>query len=151
MKKILVVYQSKTGFTKKYAEWIAQKLSADIKAISKINISEINSYDIVIFGGWIMGGMISGLDKVRNCTSSKLIVFGVGFTDKKEVDISKMKEANKLTDHPFFYLEGGIKPKEMGFVARTMVKLATKKPLAYVDNTNRDNIVPIIKAIEECI
>lgn len=28
--KTVVIYQSKTGFTKKYAEWISEELSADI-------------------------------------------------------------------------------------------------------------------------
>ena len=28
--KIIVIYKSKTGFTKRYAEWIAEELKCDI-------------------------------------------------------------------------------------------------------------------------
>jgi flavodoxin len=49
--KTLVVYKSKTGYTKKYAEWIAEELSADILEVSKVNINILASYDTVIFGG----------------------------------------------------------------------------------------------------
>lgn len=73
----------------------------------------------------------------KNCVSSKLIVFAVGFTDKKEVNI------------PFFYFEGGTNLKEMEFMGRTMVKLVTKKALNYVDNTSKDKIEPIIKLVKD--
>ena len=36
MKKI-VIYESATGFTKKYAEWIAEELQAEIKDTRTMN------------------------------------------------------------------------------------------------------------------
>lgn len=49
--KIVVIYQSKTGFTKKYAEWIAKTLSADIFEAEKVNIHILETYDTIIYGG----------------------------------------------------------------------------------------------------
>lgn len=146
--KTLVTYQSKTGFTKKYAEWIAQALACDLKEASKVSEVEIAAYDLVIHGGWIMGGMVNGLDKIRNFHPKKLIVFGVGFTEKDKADLSQWKEANKLGDAPFYYYEGGTDPKKMGFMGRTMVKLVTKQTPEYVDHTNKEAIKELVKSVE---
>ena len=144
----MVTYQSKTGFTKKYAEWISEELKCDNKEIKKVSKGEIEEYDLVIHGGWIMGGMIKGLDRVEKMNPKKLIVFGVGYTPKKEVDVNQIIEANKLGDIPFFYYEGGTNPEKMGFIGKTMVKMVTKKEVIYKDNTNKKYIKDLIKLVK---
>ena len=145
--KILITYQSKTGFTKKYAEWIQEELNGDLLELNKIK--DISKYDLIIHGGWIMGGMVKGLNKIKKMNPKELIVFGVGFTPKSDVDINKLIKDNKLEDIPFYYFEGGMNPKKMGFVGRTMVKLVTKKKLSYVDNSNKKEITDLIKKIKK--
>jgi len=49
--KYLVLYKSISGFTKKYAFWIAHELKADIFPIIKIKQIILTDYDIIIFGG----------------------------------------------------------------------------------------------------
>ena len=63
--KTLVIYQSSTGFTQKYANWIAEELSSDAKELKKVSVNDVQNADRIIYGGWIMGGMIMGLDKIR--------------------------------------------------------------------------------------
>ena len=140
--KVLVTYQSKTGFTKKYAEWISEELKCDLKELK--SVKDVNDYDLVIHGGWIMGGIIKGVKKIKKLNPKKLIVFGVGLTPKKNLNIDKMIKDNKLEDTPFFYFEGGTNPKKMGIVGRTIVKLVTKKKVLFVDNTNKDDIKELI-------
>ena len=147
--KTLVTYQSKTGFTKKYAEWISQELSCDLKEASKVSAAEVTDYELIIHGGWIMGGMINGLDKIRGLNPRKLVVFAVGFTTKEEAEIPKMIESNKLGDIPFFYYQGGMNPKKMGFMGRTMVKMVTKNTPEYADHTNKEEIAELVKAVRE--
>lgn len=146
--KILVTYQSKTGFTKKYAEWICEELGANLKDAAKVSGNEIAAYDLVIHGGWIMGGMVNGLEKIRAMNPKKLMVFGVGFTAKEEAEIPKCIEANKLGDTPFFYYEGGMDPKKMGFMGRTMVKMVTKKTPEYCDHTNKNEITELVNQVK---
>ena len=146
--KILVTYQSKTGFTKKYAEWISEELKCDIKEIKRVSIKDIINYDLIIHGGWVMGGLIKGLNKIRKINPKKLIVFGVGYTSKKDVDNKKLIEINKLDNIPFYYFEGGMNPKKMGVIRRTMVKLVTKKKPVYQDNTNKNEIKELINSIK---
>ena len=138
--KILVTYQSKTGFTKKYAEWISAELKGELQDIK--TLKDVQNYDILIHGGWIMGGMIMGIDKIKKLNPKKLIVFGVGYTKKDEVDIEKIKEVNKLDDIPLFYYQGGMDPKKMGFVNRMIVKMV------YKDITNKEDIETLIKMVK---
>lgn len=140
--KVLVTYQSKTGFTKKYAEWISEELKCDLKELK--NVKDVNDYDLVIHGGWIMGGVIKGVKKIKKLGPKKLIVFGVGLTPKKSLNTDKMIKDNKLEDTPFFYFEGGTNPKKMGFFGRTIVKLVTKKKVTYEDNTKKEEIKELI-------
>lgn len=147
--KTLVTYQSKTGFTKKYAEWIAEELKCELKEASKVTQEDISGSDTVIHGGWIMGGMINGLDKVRKLAPRRLIVFGVGFTPQNEMELPKCAEANKLNDTPLFYLEGGMNPAKMGFFGKTIVRMVTKKKPEFVDNTDRANIAEIVMRAKE--
>lgn len=50
MNNIAVVYQSHYGTTKKYAEWIAQALDADLLNRKKVSVSELSQYGTIIFG-----------------------------------------------------------------------------------------------------
>jgi menaquinone-dependent protoporphyrinogen IX oxidase len=54
-KKTIVLYESKTGFTRKYAEWIAEELDAELfplqEARRSIDAAKLQDYDAVIFGG----------------------------------------------------------------------------------------------------
>ena len=147
--KILVTYQSKTGFTKKYAKWISEKLKSDLIDIKKIIDIDTNDYDLIIHGGWIMGGMITGLDKVRLFKPKKLIVFGVGYTPKEVVDVDQIKETNKLGDTPLFYFQGGMNPKKMGFFFKMIFKMVTKEKLVYKDKTNKEDIDDLINIVKK--
>ena len=144
--KILVTYQSKTGFTKKYAEWISNELNTEIKDIKKVD--NLNEYDLIIYGGWILGGMIMGLDKIRKLNPKKLVVFGVGYTPKDKVNIEDMTKLNNLGNIPLFYYEGGTNPKKMGFIGRMIVKMVTKEKIEYKDNTSKESINDLIKTVK---
>ena len=107
MKKI-VIYESVTGFTKKYAQWIAEELQAEIKDTRTMNGVNLTEYDLVVFGGWLMGGRISGLEKIQKQNVKKLVVFATGASlDTKEL-AEEIRKANPLSGIPFCYLPGGM-------------------------------------------
>lgn len=76
--KSIVIYKSSTGFTKQYAEWIAEEMGIKAVDINKVSTINISDYESVIFGGWIMASNISGLDKIKQLKPKKLVVFAVG-------------------------------------------------------------------------
>lgn len=83
MKKI-VIYKSKYGATKKYAEWISNELNCEIKEAKTVSLEELLQYDTIIYGGGLYAEVINGvilitknIDKLKN---KKLIVYTTGIT-----------------------------------------------------------------------
>ena len=113
--RTVVIYKSKTGFTKKYAQWIAEELSADIFDISKVTINMVTAYDIIIYGGSLYAVGINGvglitknIDKLKD---KKIVVFATGASPQRDSVISEVKGKNFTLDQQkyikFFYLRGG--------------------------------------------
>lgn len=48
MKKTAVIYKSEYGSTKKYAQWIAEELGADLLEAAKTKAAELRGYDIIL-------------------------------------------------------------------------------------------------------
>lgn len=63
--KKIVVYKSRTGFTEKYAHWIAEDLHCDAVSLEKISASQMSRYDVIIFGGGIHAGRSMGYGLLR--------------------------------------------------------------------------------------
>lgn len=86
MSKAIVIYTSKRGSTKQYAEWIAEDLGCEAKALSDCGGIDLYAYDLIIYGGWIRGSGIVDFDKfarmLDDTLMDRLIVFGVGFADE---------------------------------------------------------------------
>jgi len=131
--EIIIYYNSKTGFTKKYADWIAEELKCSVLSYKnfKKNISYENS--IVIFGSRIHAGKIECLNKVKAYFIDKrnLIIFATGATPVLETAIiEKMWEANFTSEEneviPHFYMQSGLNYEKMSFIDRNVMKIVAK-------------------------
>lgn len=158
----IVVYTSKTGFTAKYAEWIALELGCEAKALRDVDVSSLEFYDQVIYGGWIMANTVSGYDKIKPLELKDLIVFGVGMTMAKDIVEKTIAQQNGILPDRFFYLEGGYNPKKVGLFGRMIIKMIIgsikkkeeKTPedihmletALGADRTDKTAIEPLIKA-----
>jgi menaquinone-dependent protoporphyrinogen IX oxidase len=113
--KTLVIYKSKTGFTKKYAEWISEELSADIFHASKVTANMLSAYDCVIYGGGLYAVGINGIKLItRNADElkgKKIIVFATGMSPVREDGVREVISKNFTLEQQeiiqFFYLRGG--------------------------------------------
>jgi menaquinone-dependent protoporphyrinogen IX oxidase len=80
-KRILVLYVTKYGSTKRYAEWIAEKTHADIFEVSKFNRSLLNNYTTVLFGSPVYMGRIKNIHFVKRnwkiLRTKKVSIFSV--------------------------------------------------------------------------
>jgi len=76
--KTAVIYKSKYGAAKKYAEWIAGELECEILEHSKGSASELSKCDLIIYGGGLYAGMISGIGLVTKNPCKNLVVFTHG-------------------------------------------------------------------------
>jgi menaquinone-dependent protoporphyrinogen IX oxidase len=79
--KTLIIYQSKYGSTKQYADWIVEGLLADVRHVSSVDSTTLSTYDIVVFGSYLHAGKIVDIDFLtKNWTvleSKKIVLFTV--------------------------------------------------------------------------
>lgn len=80
----IVVYKSKYGSTKKYAEWIAEELSCRAVEAKNVKVEDLQKYDTIVYGGGLYAENIAGVtlitknaDKLKE---KKLIVYTTGIT-----------------------------------------------------------------------
>ncbi len=124
-KRTIVVYKSKTGFTKKYANWIKDELNCRIIPVEEFHAVNMSPYDIIIFGGSLHAGKIIGLKVLKNnfpsLSGKRIIVFATGAMPPIEEEIKKVKEDNSLNDMDFFYFQGGLNYERMGILDRILM------------------------------
>ena len=51
MKKVLVLYKSKTGFSERYARWIAEDLQCDLANLDSVRVSNSVVRTVVVGSG----------------------------------------------------------------------------------------------------
>lgn len=156
---MIIVYESKTGFTKKYAEMLSAKTGLKhypVKELSKININEE-----IIFLGWMKIGKIPGLKKAIKYNLK--VVCGSGAGRTAEPDAETIAARNKLVNVPFFYLQGGCLPlRDIRGIDRIMMSMFVnvlrkrkdkdEKTIEAIDTIEKgfdgvkeENLIPIIE------
>ncbi|WP_406242409.1 flavodoxin family protein [Tissierella carlieri] len=130
MSGIVVIYQSKYGATKKYAEWLSEELSCDLIEGKKAEIDQIEKYDIVILGGGIYATGIAGISFLKKyyqkLKNKKIIVFAVGASPYDEKAMKALKERNfteESSQIPLFYCRGAWNEETMSWKDRTLCSL----------------------------
>lgn len=113
--KTVVVYKSKSGYTKTYAEWIAKELGADLKENNKLKIEEVSAYDTVIYGGGMYAGGINGLKFIKynyeQLKEKNIAVWATGANPGRPEEMQAVWEKRfspeQLEHIKTFYLRGG--------------------------------------------
>lgn len=99
--KTIVIYTSQTGFTKRYAQWIAEATDADCLELSAAKNKSLTAYEAIIFGGWACAGNISKISwfkrNIDKWTNKKLITFCVGGSpiDNPEIEPTLKRNFNE--------------------------------------------------------
>lgn len=123
----IVVYCSQTGFTKRYAEWIAQALECEAVAWSRH--IDFSAYDCVIFGSWHRAGSVVNLqwllEKARMQPQTRFVVFATGAAPAEQASQEQEKVNRALEDSGAkgFYLPGGLNYDRMLPAYRVMMRL----------------------------
>ena len=103
---MVIVYESKTGFTRKYAELLAAKTGMRLYSTSEL--PKVGRAEEVLFLGWMKVGKVQGLKKTGKYNVVAVCGSGTGRT--AEPDVETVLTRNKLETTPFFYLRGGCLP-----------------------------------------
>lgn len=110
--KPIVIYESKTGFTKKYAQLISETLNCQMYSRKESKKIELDTHSVIIYGGSLYASGVLGLKKLKKRLNKQpLIVFAVGASAPKEGLIDELTAANFSEDEKdsirFFYMRGG--------------------------------------------
>lgn len=103
-----VVYNSETGFTRRYAKWISDKLGCACLPSKGATAEQLKRYALVIYGGWVQGGVITGWNDIRPRLRGKAIVFAVGAMPASAETTAYLSGRNELGSVPLYYYEGGM-------------------------------------------
>ncbi len=145
--KVIVIYNSQTGFTERYARWIAEAAGADCFSLAEAKKKDMADYDTIIFGGWACAGSISKLgwfkSNMNKWTGKKLIAFCVGGSpaDNPEILPALNKNFNEaeLKRVSVFYCPGGFNYAKMSGPSKLMMKMFIKSLKSKKDKTEADN------------
>lgn len=169
---VAVVFRSKSGFTKKYAKWIAEAVNADLYEGQNVSLDTLLKYDTIVYGGGLYAGGINGIKLITShfdqLKGKNLIVFWLGASPVREKTFEEIKTRSFTPEQQkymrFFMLRGGFNYRLCTPFDKVLMKLlkaklkSTKSPDADergmlesydhpVDFTNIKYIAPIISAI----
>ncbi len=149
--KSIVVYKSKYGSTKAYAEWIAEELSCRAVDAKNIKINDLMEYDTIIYGGGLYAEVIAGvtlitknLDKLEN---KKIVVFTTGITPidcRKYYDgevLEKNFKPHMLDKIKIFNFMGRMVVDELSLVHKTAIKSLKKLMSAKENPTEMEKLL----------
>lgn len=120
--KAIVLYRSISGITKKYAQWIAEELGADLLDCRELEPQTLSGYDLIIFGGSLHVGGINGIDCIKRnfaaLAGKRVIIFATGGSSPREGLVEEILAANFSEEHRkrlrLFYFRGGFDYRKLG-------------------------------------
>ena len=171
--RTLVLYTSKTGNTQKYAEDLASAVKADVLPFKKFKKKMIDSYDCIVYGGYVMGEKIQGIDEFLRhyelMKEKEVIIFSCGMSFVTKETRAHMIDANILDLYHvrYYQLRGSFDFNKLGPVQKFLMNhslrmiansedasadqraLLTLKetPLTYYDQAGIDRMVSVINKI----
>ncbi len=147
--KTVVIYNSKTGFTKRYAQWIAEASGADCLELSAAKKKDLALYEAIVFGGWACAGTISKISwfkaNIDKWADKKLIAFCVGASPIENPEIDEALKRNFSQSErervKVFYCPGGFNYERMSAPSKLMMKMFIKKLNAKKDKTEEEQVM----------
>ncbi len=175
MKDAVVLYSSRYGSTKRYAEAVAARLHCPALDTKK-GKGALSDYETIIFGGGIYAGGIRGISLLtknfHKLQDKRIFVFTVGIADPADSERFSPMLAKTFSDEMrqkirFFHFRGGMDYSKMSFLHRAMMKMLKssieKKPPSQrtdedegilrtfggkVDFFDQNAVIPLVEAVE---
>ena len=163
-----IIYESDSGFTKRYAEIFAEKTGLECYSLYMSRIKVKRGSDVIYFGR-VMQNEVDGFKKARK-KYNILALCPVGLKMPTNAVKEKIAEANELTENlpKLFYLRGGYDPEQTKGLEKTLINLIVSdleskgeeidaveaQYLADLtdgaDYVNEENLAPLLDWYEKC-
>ncbi len=139
----IVIYKSKYGSTKQYAEWISEELGCSAVEAKNIKADDLLQYDTIIYGGGLYAEIINGVSlitkNIQKLADKKIVVYTTGITpiDVRAYYDGEVLEKNFKNGVPenvkIFNFLGKMVLDELSFPHRAALK-ALKKIMSSKEN-----------------
>ena len=141
--KTAIIYVSQTGFTKQYAEWLAEEVNGECMPFAEAEKKDFSGYEAIVFGSWCHAGMIRKLGWFKKMMpqwkDKKKVVFAVGASPNVNPDVEGALRMNFKDEEweqiSVFYCQGGLRYESMKPVSRLMMKMFAKMVEGKKDKT----------------
>ena len=144
MMNTIVIYKTKYGSTRTYAEWIAEELGCEAVDAKSIKVEDLDKYDTVIYGGGLYAEIINGVTLITKnfdkFKQKKIIIFTTGITPSNvrayyDGEVIEKNFKNGVPENVrIFNFVGKMILDELSLVHRTALK-ALKKIMSAKENT----------------
>lgn len=146
--KTLIVYCSKTGFTKRYAQWLQEDLSCDCVPFDQRGQVDVSQYGAVVFGSSVHAGRIRKLDWLKKqlpaLAGKRVALFFTGAMPPEEKTVEQCVVQNLTPQErqqvKAFYLWGGLNYQAMGPVDKWMMGVFRKMLASQKDPSPEDKL-----------
>lgn len=169
----LILYKTNTGCTKNYAERIGEGIHGDVFPLNKFKWKNLSKYDAVVFGGWVMGNTIQGIDKFlqhwKEMSGKDVLVFATGMSLPSAKGRHILIEQNILDNYHirFYQLRGSFDMAKLHFPYNFLINNSLRMiandpnmsedqkalvdiknhPLVYIDDTGVEKILLVLRTI----
>lgn len=119
--KAVIVYNSRSGFSKKYANWLSYQ--TEIEAFDFKDKPDVSKYDTVIFASWVKNGRLKKFSYlIDNQLKDKTkIILAVGIINNKNVIKRFVRDHQAYVDE-IFYVPGGLDYSKLNFFDKKILK-----------------------------
>lgn len=169
---VLVIYSSRTGFTQRYAEWIAEELDGTCISIKEYKKHPAKHYDLLLCGGGVYGNEIADIRWFKKTISkniaAQVLFFATGIRPATPKTVRILKNYNFAGElaPSLCYFQGGLaldklKPRQRAMLSLFRRMLSQRKEPSEADlevlqllhasgdYTDRTQVIAFIKKVIE--
>lgn len=129
MRDTQIIYCSKTGFSKRYAQWLAETLGCRAIPYRERGTADLEGCGTVILTGSLWAGKMLGLDWLKKqlprLAGKRVAALAVGASPEENPNLPGTMEAlfGSIPGIRGFYAQGGLDYQHMGAVDRAMMAM----------------------------
>lgn len=163
MNKAVVIFESKYGSTKRYAEWIAEGLSCPIFERKKFKPQNLANYEIIIYGGGLYAGGVNGIKLITQnwnvLSNKKVILFTCGIANPADSEnvsnirksLARVLSPEMLEHICLFHFRGGIDYSRLTFIHKSMMSMLRKMLLEKEEHTLSEEDRRLLETYGKCV
>jgi len=167
--KGIVIYKSKYGATKQYAQWLASKLGFQLSKADEVTAHSLNGVDVVILGSSVYIGKLlikPWIEQYAEILKRKklflFIVCGTPASDKQKTGaiVAKNLPGELVEKCQVFFLKGSLHLERLSLLDKFALRMGAnfekdpvlkQRMLKGYDEVKEENLNPLLESLQELL